>query len=245
MTIILGSSPTTTWVGTLTLSELKEEVRAGLGGRTELDSRLTRFLNMAQDRIARMKDFEEMQTSVNGNISNTGNITDRVIEVPEMRKPVVLWLTATNFERKLTYKPYRRFVREFANVDSLGRGEPCNYTVWAKKIRLDRLPNQTYSYQFDYTFWPTRFSDSDPDAVSDLHKKDDAIIELALCYAMYSLGREQEAQQHEARGLILAIEGEEEDSSQPDLDVSVNGRGSSASDNVSEPWADPFISSWR
>jgi hypothetical protein len=62
-------------MGTLTYSEIEAEVKAALGDRTDLDSRLTAIINITQMRIARMKRWEELEAIFTNSIGNTGVLT--------------------------------------------------------------------------------------------------------------------------------------------------------------------------
>src|SRR3990167_8565002 len=61
-------------MGTLTFTELQDEVRSALGGRTDLNARLPRALNIAQQRLARIHDFDEMETLTTTTFGFAGTI---------------------------------------------------------------------------------------------------------------------------------------------------------------------------
>lgn len=230
-------------MGTLTLTELKAELLAGLGNRGDMALRLTRFLNLAQTRLARLVDFEEMEVVSTPTLTNTGSSTDKYYTLPNLREMYSFRITQDGYERKLDYLTRRLFDKQIPAPEVHARGTPAVYTLWAQRLELFQLPDQSYTTEIRWTKWPTALTDSAPNAVSEFDNKDDAIIEMALCYAFWSLGKEDEAKRHEARALQLASEGAVENDVRPDAEISIDRTPRSSSSVVSRPWADPFVSS--
>jgi len=73
-------------MGTLTFTELQDEVRSALGGRTDLNARLPRALNIAQQRLARIHDFDEMETLTTTTFGFAGTTADRFLALPSKRE---------------------------------------------------------------------------------------------------------------------------------------------------------------
>lgn len=230
-------------MGTLTLTELKVEVLAGLGNRNDMATRLTRFLNLAQARIARMKDFEEMERVSTPTLPFTNTTADKYYTLQDLREMYSFRINQDGFERKLEYLTRRIFDKQIPAPELQARGTPSVYTIWNRKLEIFKLPDQPYTTEMRWTAWPTTLSDSDPNAVCDLDRKDDAIIEMAICYALWSLGKEDEAKRHEVRALQLVGEGAAEDDVRPDTEISIDRTPYGTSTTVDKPWADPFVSS--
>jgi len=228
-------------VGTLTLTQLKAEVKAGLANRNELDARLTSSINLSQERIARIADFEELRTSTDFTFLSTGNASDKYYTLPALREIYSIRITQVDNEGKLVYRTPRLWDQIHPVPESDGRGVPEEYTRWGTKIEIYPLPDANYSATVRWTKWPAPLSDAIADGVSDLDHKDEALIEMTLGYLFYSLGREDEGKRHEARAGALIAESLAEKTEKPDADISVqNTRSVMPSSNY---WIDPFAGS--
>ncbi len=76
-------------MGALTLAELKTGVRDHFSGRTDKDTRLTQLLNIAQIRLVRDHDFEEMKGQTTLEPTFTGTLaTDKFIAIPSTVKEI-------------------------------------------------------------------------------------------------------------------------------------------------------------
>lgn len=230
-------------MGTLTKLELQDEVRAGLGGRTDLDLRLGRFLNLAQHRLARRHDFDEMQIISSTQIFNTGSDNDRFLSLPTIREVYSIVLLDGASSKKLERITAQRMDRMQSMPEYFARNRPAQYTLWGNTIEMFPMTDATYTIRMRWTQWPLNFTlDTD---VSQFRQKDDVLIEMALSYANYSLGKESEALKHEARAKMLLDEAEEVDRTNPDLNImpgQSDGQVAGTSTGA-EPWNDPFIRS--
>lgn len=182
-------------MGTLTLTELKEEVKANLGNRADLDTRLTRFINRAQIEIAKEKTkFEELEVSEDKTLTYTGvPETDKVLAFSSLTNsnPHKIWsirvidgLTSW----KLKYVANRKFDILVPNSAADAVEKPTHYTIWQRRFEWFRVINQAYLIRIRMSKWPTALSDASPSGLSDLSEKDDLIISKATALAFQSLG---------------------------------------------------------
>lgn len=229
-------------MGDLTFGDLKAEVKAGLAGRLDLDLRLGRFVNMAQMRLARMHDFDEMEVLSLTTITNTNQELDRFLQMPTLREVYSVVLLDGANSRKLEGRTPQYNDRMIPKPDYWTRDRPAEYTVWGNFLEFWPLPNATYSIRVRWTQWP-------PTLVNDTDKslflaKDDVIIELAVSRAFYSLGKEEDAMKHEGIARILLEEGKEVDRTRPDIEIkpAISDSQAIVGPN-STPWNDPFVKS--
>lgn len=230
-------------MGTLTLEELKEEVRAGLGKRTDLDTRLTRILNLSQQRIARLHDFDEMESISVSVFPYTGGITDKYIRLPLLRELHSFKAIETNKARKLRQLTQRLWNQIVPASQEYTRGTPRYYTIWANTCVLNPLADKIdIPCEIWWTRWPTPFLDTAGEQKSEYKEKDEILIELSLTYAYNSLGKQKDAQEHWERAKPMLMEAMNTDMDKPDLDV-MPGPGSEQLDQLlpSEYWNDPFM----
>jgi hypothetical protein len=224
-------------MGTLTFTELQDEVRAGLGGRTDLNARLGRFLNLAQQRLARMHDFDEMETISTTTINNTGSDDDRYISLPNLREVYSIVVIDESRSRKLKQISPRRWDRMLPLPQYHSRDIPSIYTVWGSVVEVFQLPEKEYSVRMRWTKWPTDLSAGS--ATSEFNQKDELLIELAISYAYRSLGKPDESAKHEGVARRLFSEAEDIDREKPDLDQVGDARTGSEV-QPQDYWRDPF-----
>lgn len=231
-------------MGTLSLADLKTEIKAGLGNRTDLDSRLTRFLNLAQQRLARLHDFDEMEKISLSTFPYTNTPADKYMSLPGIREVYSFKLIDAQQSRKLRQVEPRMWNTVIPAPQSFTRYKPTHYTVWANTIVLYPLANAAgIPCELWWTKWPTDFSDSDLNATSDYLQKDEILIELALVYAYNSLAKVDDAQSHWQRAMPLIGEALHTDMSKPDLDIRPGPSLDEALQLPGEYWNDPFIRS--
>lgn len=246
-------------MGTLTLTEMQDEVRTALGGRTDQDSRLTRALNIAQQQLARAKIsrdgklvpvmWEELQFADTLNIPYTGTAaTDRIINFSAM--------TTTN-PRKI----YSITVDNDASSVKLQRVEPQQmdelipdpayfatrmprwYVQWKERIELFPVPDQAYNGGIIRGVkWPDALSAGG--GTSNFREKDDILVYLAIAYIYDSLGDTAKAEHFMKQRAIPQIEAAlAEDLHSPDHAILPPWEHDSL--RGGDYWKDPFISGVR
>lgn len=235
-------------MGTLTLTELKAELKAGLGNRSDLDSRLTRFLNLAQQRLARVNDFDEMQTISTSAFPYANTSADKYITLPSLRELYAFKAIDGLQSWKLDQWTPRRFNNEIPAPQALARDKPRVYTIWNNTCIIWPLANQAdISSEIWWTRWPTALTDASPNATSEFLQKDEVLIELGLVYAFNSLGKVEQAQAHWTRARGLLMESTLTDAERPDLDIrpGLSTVQAFEAGMPGEYWNDPFVRSSR
>ena len=222
-------------MGTLTLTELEAEIRANLGNRTDLDSRLPRILSLAQEVIMRAHPFSEMnseETLTTVADTKTVNLPTNPREVYSVR------LIDNSNSRKLRYIPLRQWDRRAPYPEHYTTGRPSLYTLYNDKIELWRIPDAAYTIYCRCNLMPTEFS-SDSDVASDLENKDDLLIAIATEYCFRSLGGDTERimrwQSVATNGLRNAIKA---DTQFEDQVISSERARTTVTDDY---WLNPFI----
>ena len=220
-------------MGSLTFTELQDEVRSALGGRTDLNSRLPRALNIAQQRLARIHDFDEMETLTTTSISNNALDSDRFLALPSKREVFSIVRLDGAQSKKLKQRSARFWDTRIPMPEYWTRNRPEEYVLWGNQAEIWPMPNATYSIRIRWSKWPTDLTGS---ATSEFLQKDDILIELAVIYLLNSLGKEEDAAKHTATLNQLLAEAIQIDDTKPDLDIEPASTGPLNS----EPWNDPF-----
>lgn len=225
-------------MGVLTGEEMENEVRSNLGGRTDLDDRLYRFLNFAQDQLARYHQFDELETLVETTTTagvGTLSLPSKPLDIRSLR------LIDGSQSRKLTYYTPRQFDAMVPDTSWYATERPSIYTAYRRTVELWRIPNDSYTVYLRYKAYPTAFSEGDDDT-SDFEGMDDILIALATSWAFRSLGESEKASYWvgvAAKGMQLARNA--------DLFRTDYAPSGTASVNLpaGEYWNNPFIKGVR
>ena len=229
-------------MGILALSDLKDEVKRGLGNRGDMDARLTRFLNIAQSRVARLHEFDEMQRSGSGTMPFTGDIVaDKFITLPSLREIHSFRLIADSRAIKLKGVSPRVFDKVVPQPEWFARDIPSHYTLWQYKMEIWPIADQAYPYATRYTVWPTTLDDGNLTAVSDLDHKDDLLIALALGYAFDSLSKNMDATRMYQQAAQLMNEAISMDAQKPDTEYAPTREVFGEEAFRPNYWQDPFL----
>src|SRR3990172_3706195 len=227
-------------MGTLTFTELQDEVRAGLGGRTDLNTRLPRFLNLAQQRLARLHDFDEMETNSTVGLTYTPAATDGDITLPSLRELYSIRIEDDSRSVKLVQRSPRWWDKMVPMPNYHSRDIPQIYMIWNNLVSVFPLPEKSYPVvRLRWTKWPTPLSAGG--TPSEFNEKDELLIELAVSYAYRTLGNPEEANKHEGIAKRLFTEADSIDRDKPDLDLVGDAR--TGSQGPQDYWRDPFVRS--
>ncbi len=175
---------------------LQEEVRANLANRDDLTvaagSRLERFLNFAQDRVARHHRFREFrQLSTDSTIFNN-DLNDKYLATPTNLRTLytIRLLDGTN-SHKLTFIDIKRWDLLLPKPSETARRRPTQYTFFRRTFEFHPLPDAVYSLEMRWDAWPTALTTLAQ--VTEFEHKDDMLIQLATSYAQGSLGMVEKA----------------------------------------------------
>jgi hypothetical protein len=176
-------------VGTLTGVEIENEIRYNLGNREDLDSRLYRFINFAQDQLARFHPFDELEVVESGNFTSgvgTISVPSKPLDVRSFR------LLDDSRSRKLVYYTPRQFDQLVPDTDWHTQQRPTIYTQFSKTFEVWRIPDNNYEYKIRYKKSPTKLT-ANSSFTLDFDGLDDVIIALATSWAFRSLGEREKA----------------------------------------------------
>lgn len=228
-------------MGTLTLAEIKGEIRAALGNRTDEDSRLTTAINLSQMRIARKHRWEELEALYNRNFEITSSVyNDKFVAFPSNLRDIYSVIVLDGYEsRKLIRVPYRRWDRVIPSPEQFSRGTPSHYTLFRNTMELWKVPDEALETIIRAVEWPTSFG-SDETALSDLDQKDDMIITLTVSWFLMTQGREDDANKWWGIYKNLMNDAGAEEDERPDLDL-LPGPGAGSNSAMLAPYyQDPF-----
>jgi len=228
-------------MGLLTLDQMKNEVTANLGGRTDLDSYLNNRLNLQCRRIAGLHDWEELQRiKVDANSATDTKSYDAATFLGEssnenIRDIHTLRLIDGTNSRKLTRITVTRLDEVMANPENSSSGRP-NYYVWyGNYLEMIKIPNAIYTFYARYSLYPETMANGA--STSDLKNKDDAIIALTTSWNFSSLKMREEAAHWFTIAKNLLLSAIKEDQTDRDLKLTPT---SELSAPTGDYWNDPF-----
>ncbi len=231
-------------MGTMTLTQLEDEMRSHLGGRTDLDTRLPQALNIAQTRIARISRWEELEAIYTGTTAFTSTpADDKFLALPSSVRDVYSVRLIDGFNsRKFTRVPNKTWDRKVPAPQAYATGRPSLYTVHRNVMEFWKVPDAVYNLECRTVDWPTAFAAASPTAVSDLDQKDDMIIALATSWMYMSIKNADMARKWWAvySGMLNDALGEEME--KPDLDI-LPDVGAGATSAAVPYYQDPFVKS--
>ena len=229
-------------MGTLTYAEIKTEVVAALGGRSNFDAdRMTVIVNLAQMRISRKHRWQEMEDLVEGNFVITGVVkTDKFLSIPANTRKIytIRLILGDGSSRRLESRTNQFFDDQIPEPEYYATGDPTIYTTFADKIEFWRVPDTADAYAIRRRKTPTAFAgDSTPGQVSDFEQKDDAIIALSSNWALQALGRMEDAGRWWTVYSNIINSAADEEVEDPDLKMMPAFEGAV---RAGEYWRDPF-----
>jgi len=232
-------------MGTLTLAELRTEIKAHLGTRTDItDAEYTRALNLTQLRMARRHDFRELSIRSTGTLTFTDTpATDQLVAFTVFTTKVLdevisfILHDGDAREKKLRSWLPRQLDKFIPNAALETTGFPDHYVRWAEQFELFRIPDQAYQFIFRAYVKPDVLSVEG--TASNLDNKDDLLIFLTTSY-MYGRIGEFERSNH-----FFAIYKDEfnaalvDDVDQSDMDIKPPQQITDLT--FGEYWRDPFV----
>lgn len=233
-------------MGTLTLTNLKSEIRSHLGGRTDLNDRLVTALNIAQIQLARVHDFEELQDVGTISFPFTGvTATDMFIQYSVLgdsdpREFYSISLVDGTNSRKLVRKTVRQFDQLIPDPTRFALARPQIYVTWKTRLELWPIPDQAYTGVIRWSKWPAVFTEGAPNAVSEFRQKDDILLYMAVSYLYHSLGEYERAKMFFGFAKNHYDTSIKEDRERPDTDISPV---SSFPVYNASYWSNPFVRS--
>lgn len=231
-------------MGTLTLAELKTELRVILSGQSDFEPRLTSALNLSQMRIARAHRWEELETLYTNTTGFTSTPADDMyLTFPsDVRDIYSVRLQDDANSRKLVRVPNRSWDKRIPDSTYLATGRPSHYTLYRNVMEFWPVPDAAYNLIARGIMWPTAFVTATPSAVSTLDEKDDMLIALTASWLLRSVGEVEKSNNWFVvykNSLAAAID---EDVEKPDLDYPVGFKDDADVLSGNYP-ANPFVRS--
>jgi hypothetical protein len=234
-------------VGALTLQQMIAEVRAGLGNRVEAaltDTRVTNALNLAQSRLGRFYNFQEMNQDLVTTYTITGTeAIDKFLPLPSGIKVIHSLIVQDGANsQKLVEKPWRMFDKRVPLPEYIAASWPYYYTRFGVAyVMLFPVPLQNFQFFMRATMLATPFDSTVQTATSMFVDKDDILIDWALEYLFRLYARPDLADSYDKMALERAVESKKNEESRPDMDASED---SMASGGLMGPyWQNAFIRS--
>jgi hypothetical protein len=215
-------------VGALTLSQLLVEVQAGLGNRVDLSLtqfRLINSLNIAQQRLGRFYDYQEMNKILATPTGITGDpAIDKYLPMPPGLKSIHSLILQDNANsQKLIEKPWRMYDKNVPLPEYIAPGWPAYYTRFGVSVvMLFPIPLNNFNYFMRATMLATPFTSANLNVVSDFVDKDDILIDWAIEYLLRLGARPDLADGYDKMALSRAGEAKATDEARPDMDASLS-----------------------
>lgn len=231
-------------MGTLTLAELKGELRVILSDRSDVEPRLTSALNMSQMRIARAYRWEELETLYTNTTGFTSTPADDMyLTFPvDVRDIYSCRLQDDANSRKLIRVPNRSWDKRLPDVTYLSTGRPSHYTLYRNVMELWPVPDAAYNLIARGIMWPTAFVPATPGAVSTLDEKDDMLIVLAASWLLRSVGDIEKSNDWFVMYKRMLTDAINEEGEKPDVDYPIGLKDGVDVISGNYP-ADPFVRS--
>ena len=236
-------------MGTLDTTSLISEVQGHLADRGDLTAaKAIIALNLMQQRLARLHDFEELRKIESGTFVITATPkTDKFLAFSALTNtnPREIYsfrvVTTDGRSRKLTQRSYRYYDDKVPEPEFYSRGTPSDYIIWAESFEFWRVPDIAHDYEIRLSTFPTALLESPGTAVSDFREKDDMIIALTVSHIYNKLGEYERGARFWIIFKEMWKEARREDKTMPDLLLSPGFDSSSILGG--RPWADPFVRS--
>jgi hypothetical protein len=237
-------------MGSLTLTQLQTELNSAHASRTDFtEARRIVALNLAQTRIARLYDWNELQALDTGTIGDAASpATDKFEAVPSNIRRMysfrIVDTASKSNSRKLTWVPQRQWDQNVPETEAWVTDTPVMYTIWKRttlQFEFWKIPDQSYNYEIRSAKWPTDFATASPNATSDLDNKDDMIIALAASWGFLTFREMDEADKWWKIYRNMANDALGQDIEEYEIDIrapleqAIRGRTPGP-----EPWLDPF-----
>lgn len=240
-------------MGTYQLSEMREEIKLHFADRSDLtDAQINRAVNLAQERMARPIDFQELKVLVTGNtLPYTGvKADDKLFAYTQLpsgsQDPKSIYtfriITSDGRSRKLVPWNQMTFDERVPEPQFFAADVPRHYIRWGNGFELYPVQNQAYNYEIRMSKWPTAMtSDSQK---SDFDRKDDVLINLVISQIWGRFGEYERANRFFGIFNRLWNEAVEEELGKPDRNI-VSPETRKILDLPGDYWARPFVRSVR
>ena len=234
----------------LTLTSILAEIEAAHGNRGDVtEARRIIALNLAQIRIARIHDWNELNEVDTGSIGTAGvPATDKFEAIPSNIRRIYSFRTVDPADQgnsnKLTWVPQRQWDTFVPESEAWTVDQPTHYTIWKRSgtfnFELWKIPDTTYNYEIRSNKWPIDFT-AGSDVASELENKDDMIIALATSWLFLTAREMEEANRWWAIYKEMANNATGQEIEEHEIDIRAPlEQAMRGSTPTTEPWTDPF-----
>lgn len=187
-------------MGTLALSDLRDEVKGHLANRDDLtDAQYNRAINLAQERMVRRHHFRELNFSLSHLATFAGvPATDKFLPFSALTlggrdiRSVISFIAVdgTN-SNKIIRKTPNELDKLVPYKEAHATFRPAYYTEWRDQFEFWKIPDKAYTYDIRLRTWALDLSAEA--TKSDLDHKDDAIINLTVSGLFNRVGEYERA----------------------------------------------------
>lgn len=225
-----------------TLSTLKTQLRAAMGGRTDKNAYLATWLNLAQERIARYYDFPELRAQITTFATVDGTKTyDLTSDIATNCKTILAVKKQTGTADRTVHVRYDWFDMWVPYPEGDSEGEPMWWWMADRTtIGFYPIPDDAYTLTIRYTNWSSDLV-AETDTTTFLHM-DDVIVAAAMVEFYNSIQEYRDSREWEATFDKRIKEAGSDANFQPG-EVIVLGqfRPAAARPNMGlGPWEDPW-----
>ena len=226
----------------MTRTQLRGVIKTGIASRSDVtDAQINTYLDIAQERIARVYNWRELQNTTDLTLTTGAQATDKTVSLStltNLRDIKDFVVEDGSQSRKLVQKTTEEFDRLIVLPEFYSANHPLIYTLWGvNEAIIFPTPDSAYTARVRWYNWTQAFT-GDGDT-SDLLRKDDMIIFMALSFIFALLREEEQANRYFAyyqNELKKAIENE--DQPMPDLRITPNF--GFADSTYGDYWKTPF-----
>lgn len=187
---------------TVTAENIRDDVRANLGNRNDIDeATYYRCIHYAQNRIARLKSFNELETE-DTIITTQGFRTytfPSAIDARRIRKInsiLPLDFLEQKYKDPLTRVPTsKEWAKLLTGQEVVAEQDTPNRYLWriVNQISVDPIPDATYHLEISLTYYPVEVTEIIKGLELSLHNSDDIVTALATSTLLLRRGREDSA----------------------------------------------------
>ena len=179
-------------MGTLTLGDIRSQIKLALGNREDLDEHINSLINTCQMRLARFFDFEEMISTGDLAVAySADSLADASISLPTYTRDVhsISIIDGTSYYSVQAVDRRTWKTKYYNAIVSSTTSRPTQYCVFANIIEIFPAPDQAYTAKLRRSTWPIDLTTDE--SKSELSQKDDLLIALTICWTLFHLNNRE------------------------------------------------------
>lgn len=225
---------------TETCNIVGKSVSAAAVSGEDLQTRVRRYLDWAQRRIARHYNFHELTIIKDSTLTaDTKRYvwTDSPISLTRPKDIGMIILLDSANSRRMHRVAYKSYVNRFPRPENYSSGIPRIYTRVGNNLEFFYIPDAAYDIRIIYPQWPTPFTSSSQ--TSDFENKDELLIVMTVMETYLALEEYTDAAAWFNKGLGMlndAVKVEGDIDWEPQAEpIDLGGIGSLSG----TPWTEP------